>query len=80
MIVLSDELFNRSSGRSQDRDSRLWVIVIIFMIINVGVLSYFTYFREPDGADVDALNAELDSLRFPGQAPEAALSTTRRAE
>jgi len=62
---LSDEWFYGSRGRSQGRENWLWVIVIVFMIMNVGVLSYFTFFRAPGGSgDIDALNAELDSLRF----------------
>ena len=52
------------SGKSH-RDNVLWVIVVIFMLMNVGVVSYFAYFREGSpSADLNALNTELDNLRF----------------
>ena len=52
------------SGKSH-RDNVLWVIVVIFMLMNVGVVSYFAYFREVSpSADLNALNTELDNLRF----------------
>lgn len=61
---MSDERFYGSNGRPRSRDSWLWVVVIVFMVLNLGVLSYFTFYREPSGGDVDALNAELNRLRF----------------
>jgi S1-C subfamily serine protease len=75
---LSDEWFYGSSGRSRSRDTWLWVIVIVFMVMNVGVLSYFTYFREPGGSgDLEALNAELDSLRFQLSSAQAEIDSLR---
>ncbi|MCW4049189.1 MAG: trypsin-like peptidase domain-containing protein [Candidatus Bathyarchaeota archaeon] len=65
MSSLSDEWFYGKKSRSTTSDNRLWAVIIIFMIINVGVLSYVTYYGG-DGAnsDIDTLNTELDSLRF----------------
>lgn len=75
---MSDEWSNGSRGRSQGRESWLWVIVIIFMVMNVGVLSYVTFFWEPSGSgDIDALNAELDSLRFQLSSAQAEIDSLR---
>jgi len=59
---LSDDWFYGSGGRGEPRDNRLWAVIVIFMVLNVGVLSYVTFFR--GGGDLDAVNAELGSLRF----------------
>ncbi|OGD45261.1 hypothetical protein A3K69_04580 [Candidatus Bathyarchaeota archaeon RBG_16_57_9] len=59
---MSDDWFYGSGGRSEPRDNRLWAVIVIFMVLNVGVLSYVTFFR--GGGDLDAVNAELGSLRF----------------
>lgn len=75
MIGLSDEWFYGSRGRSQSRETWLWVIV--FMIMNVGVLSYFTYFRTSGSADVDALNAKLGSLRFQLSSAQAEIDSLK---
>jgi len=78
VIILSDGWFYGSGGRSRSRDSWLWVVVIVFMVLNVGVLSYFTYFRAPGGSgDIDALNAELDSLRFQISSAQAEIARLR---
>ncbi len=75
---MSDEWFDGSRGRSQGRENWLWVVVIVFMIMNLGVLSYFTFFREPGGSgDIDALNAELDSLRFQLSSAQAEIDSLR---
>jgi S1-C subfamily serine protease len=56
----------------------LWVIVIIFMFMNVGVLSYVTFLRAPNGSgDLDALNAELDSLRFQLSSAQAEIESLK---
>jgi S1-C subfamily serine protease len=78
VIILSDGWFYGSGGRSRSRDSWLWVVVIVFMVLNVGVLSYFTYFRAPGGnGDIDALNAELDSLRFQLSSAQAEIDSLK---
>jgi S1-C subfamily serine protease len=78
VIGLSDGWFYGSSGRSRSRDSWLWVIVIVFMVMNVGVLSYFTFYRTPsESGDIDALNAELDSLRFQLSSAQAEIDGLR---
>jgi len=75
---LSDERFYGSSGRSRSRDSWLWVVVIVFMVMNLGVLSYFTFYRAPGGSgDLEALNAELDSLRFQLSSAQAKIDSLR---
>jgi len=75
---LSDGWFYGSSGRSRSRDTWLWVVVIVFMVLNVGVLSYFTFYRTPgDGGDIDALNTELDSLRFQLSSAQAEIDSLK---
>lgn len=75
---MSDERFYGSSGRSRSRDSWLWVVVIVFMVMNLGVLSYFTFYRAPVGSgDLEALNAELDSLRFQLSSAQAKIDSLR---
>ena len=75
---MSDERFYGSSGRSRSRDSWLWVVVIAFMVMNLGVLSYFTFYRAPGGSgDLEALNAELDSLRFQLSSAQAKIDSLR---
>ena len=64
MIKLSEEWFYGSKAK-RNEDNRLWAIVVIFMILNVGVLAYVTYFGGGlGGGDLDKINTELDSLRF----------------
>jgi len=60
---LSEEWFYGSGGRGESRDNRLWAVIVIFMLLNVGVLGYVTFFKG-GGGDLDAVNAELGSLRF----------------
>jgi S1-C subfamily serine protease len=61
---LSDEGFNGSKARRSD-DNRLWAIIVIFMVLNMGVLGYVTYFGGGfGGGNLDKINTELDSLRF----------------
>jgi len=55
--------FQVSGSRGEPRDNRLWAVIVIFMVLNVGVLGYVTFFRG-SGVDADAVNAELSSLRF----------------
>jgi len=75
---LSDERFYGSSGRSRSRDSWLWVVVLVFMVMNLGVLSYFTFYRAPGrSGDLEALNAELDSLRFQLSSAQAKIDSLR---
>ena len=74
---MSDEWLYGSSGRSRSRDSWLWVVVIVFMVLNVGVLSYFTFYRAPGSGDIEALNAELDSLRFQLSSAQAEIDSLR---
>ena len=60
---MSEEWFYGSGGRGESRDNRLWAVIVIFMLLNVGVLGYVTFFKG-GGGDLDAVNAELGSLRF----------------
>ncbi|HUV35149.1 MAG TPA: trypsin-like peptidase domain-containing protein [Candidatus Desulfaltia sp.] len=61
---MSEEWFYGSKAK-RNEDNRLWAIVVIFMILNVGVLAYVTYFGGGlGGGDLDKINTELDSLRF----------------
>jgi len=64
---LSDSWFYGSSKNNNNRDNTLWVIVIIFMIMNVGVLSYVTFFidRDPTSTeDITEMKTQLENLRF----------------
>lgn len=62
---MSDERFNGSRGRGDAGDNRLWAVIAIFMVLNVGVLGYVTFFRGSlGGDDLNQINTELDSLRF----------------
>ncbi|MFH0850959.1 MAG: trypsin-like peptidase domain-containing protein, partial [Candidatus Bathyarchaeota archaeon] len=61
---MSEEWFYGSKAKRSE-DNRLWAIVVIFMILNVGVLAYVTYFGGGlGGSDLGRINTELDSLRF----------------
>jgi S1-C subfamily serine protease len=59
---LSGEGFYGSGGRGESRDNRLWAVIVIFMVLNVGVLGYVTFYR--DSVDLEAINTELSSLQF----------------
>lgn len=62
---MSDERFNDSRGRGEYSDNKLWAVIAIFMVLNVGVLGYVTFFRGSlGGDDLNQINTELDSLRF----------------
>ena len=61
---MEEERFYSPKTR-KGNDNWLWIIVIILMIMNVGVLTYVTYFRGGNQrVDLDEINTELDSLRF----------------
>jgi S1-C subfamily serine protease len=53
---LSDEYSTRN------RDNMLWVIVVVMMVLNVGVLTYSTI--NGDDIDSSALATEVETLRF----------------
>jgi S1-C subfamily serine protease len=51
--------------KTSHRDNSLWAIVIIFMIMNVGIVSYFTYFRSSaPSTELSTLTTEVDNLKF----------------
>lgn len=63
MIKMSEEqLYNSRANRGDG--GRLWAVVIIFMVLNVGVLAYVTYNGGAQGGDWDRINTELSTLRF----------------
>jgi S1-C subfamily serine protease len=53
---LSDEYSTRN------RDNMLWVIVVVMMVLNMGVLTYSTIYV--DDIDSSALATEVETLRF----------------
>ncbi|MFA9494545.1 MAG: S1C family serine protease [Candidatus Bathyarchaeota archaeon] len=53
---MSDEYSTRN------RDNMLWVIVVVMMVLNVGVLTYSTIYG--DDIDSSALATEVETLRF----------------
>lgn len=59
--------------------NRLWAIVILFMVMNMGVLGYVTLFRDEPigGADVEALSVELDNLRYQMSAAQLEIDSLR---
>jgi S1-C subfamily serine protease len=48
----------------KNRDNRIWVIVVIMMIVNIGVLSYSTIYNDGKSETTQAIEAELNNLRF----------------
>ncbi len=42
----------------------LWVIVVVMMVINVGVLTYTRIYDDDSGVDVSAFETELENLQF----------------
>ncbi|MES0325516.1 MAG: trypsin-like peptidase domain-containing protein [Candidatus Bathyarchaeia archaeon] len=53
---MSDEYSTRN------RDNMIWVIVVVMMVLNVGVLTYSTIYG--DDIDSSALATEVETLRF----------------
>ncbi len=54
---MSDEYSTRN------RDSLLWVIVVVMMVVNVGVLTYTTMYGGND-VETATLSTEMENLRF----------------
>ena len=48
---------------AKNRDNLLWVVVVVMMIVNVGVLTYSTIYGG-NNIDTAALATELENLRF----------------
>ena len=42
----------------------IWAIVVVMMVINVGVLTYTSIYGGGDTGNIDALETELENLRF----------------
>ncbi|MBN2336879.1 trypsin-like peptidase domain-containing protein [Candidatus Bathyarchaeota archaeon] len=74
---MSDEWFYGSRNRSTGGDNRLWAVVIIFMVLNMGVVSYFTFFRGSGSSDISTLNTELDNLRFQLSSAQAEINSLK---
>lgn len=49
---------------SGNKDNLLWVIVVVLMIVNVGVLTYTTVYSSGDGITISSLETEMENLRF----------------
>ena len=49
---------------SGNRDNLLWVVVVVMMVVNVGVLMYTTVYDGGDGTTVSSLETEMENLRF----------------
>jgi S1-C subfamily serine protease len=63
---LSGDEFYGSRSRTGGRD-RLWIIIFIMMVLNVGVLTYVTYYQPRttiNEAEIQALETEIENLRF----------------
>ena len=48
---------------SGNRDNLLWVVVVVMMVVNVGVLTYTTIY-DGGGSTLSALETEMENLRF----------------
>ena len=53
-----------SEYEQRNRDNMIWVIVVVMMVINVGVLTYTTIYGNGNSGDLSALETELENLRF----------------
>ena len=49
---------------SGNRDNLLWVVVVVMMVVNVGVLTYTTIYDGGGSATLSALETEMENLRF----------------
>jgi S1-C subfamily serine protease len=52
-----------SDEYSRNRDNMLWVVVVVMMVVNVGVLTYATIYGGND-IDTASLATEVENLRF----------------
>jgi S1-C subfamily serine protease len=50
--------------KQKNRDNVIWFVVVIMMVINFGVLTYTTLYRDNNGVGTQALETELNNLRF----------------
>jgi len=57
-------VINLSEYEQRNRDNMIWVIVVVMMVINVGVLTYTTIYGNGNSGDLSALETELENLRF----------------
>jgi S1-C subfamily serine protease len=48
----------------RNRDNLVWFVVVLMMIINVGVLTYTTFYRNGGGEGTETLETEINNLRF----------------
>ena len=48
----------------RNRDNLLWVVVVIMMLVNVGVLAYTTIYRDGEDIDFTELKTDIDTIRF----------------
>jgi S1-C subfamily serine protease len=50
--------------KQKNRDNVIWFVVVIMMVINFGVLTYTTLNSDNNGGETQALETELNNLRF----------------
>lgn len=49
---------------SGNRDNLLWVVVVVMMVVNVGVLTFTTIYDGGGSSTLSALETEMENLRF----------------
>ncbi|TRO52355.1 trypsin-like serine protease, partial [Candidatus Bathyarchaeota archaeon] len=49
-------------SNQSNRDNMLWIIIVVMMVVNVGVLTYTTIYD--GGGDTQTLQTEIDNLKF----------------
>ena len=48
----------------RNRDNLIWVVVVIMMLVNVGVLAYTTIYSDGEDATITELKTDIETIRF----------------
>jgi S1-C subfamily serine protease len=55
---------NSNDSELRNRDNLIWVVVVIMMLVNVGVLAYTTIYSDGEDATNTELKTDIETIRF----------------